>query len=233
MRNIYIIAELCGQWGGSKRRMEQMIMQCKMGGADAVKVQLYDTYRMPGESREKWEYLNIDKNMLFDMLSFANGLNIPLFASVFHEDRYKWTKDLDMSIGKIASSLLKSDFPLCQQMVESYELTFCSLGKWDKKEMPFNSDKVIYMHCVCEYPHSYERAIDLMPKTFESPMIGYSDHSLGIEASKEAIVRGAKYIEKHFTTSHLLQSKTEGAHLCSMDYQELVSLRNFSDEYVK
>jgi len=33
----YIISELCGQWGGSVRRAEQMILQSKMGGADAVK----------------------------------------------------------------------------------------------------------------------------------------------------------------------------------------------------
>ena len=54
MNDVYIIAELCGQWGGSIRRAEQMILQCKMGGADAVKVQLWDTYRMPGDNRELW-----------------------------------------------------------------------------------------------------------------------------------------------------------------------------------
>lgn len=233
MKDIFIIAELCGQWGGSKRKMEQMIMQCKMGGADAVKVQLYDTYRIPGENRKRWEYLNIDKNMLIDMLSFANKLNIPLFASAFHEDRYQWTQEFDMSIGKIASSLLLSDFSLSQKMIQFYDQIFCSLGKWKKKEMPFNSSKVIYMHCVCEYPHTYDRAIELMPKNFKSSVTGYSDHSIGIKAVIEAVERGAKYIEKHFTISHSLQSETEKAHLCSMNYQELTEIRIFCDKYVK
>ena len=38
MSKIYIVSELCGQWGGSVERAEQMILQSKMGGASAVKV---------------------------------------------------------------------------------------------------------------------------------------------------------------------------------------------------
>ena len=49
----YIISELCGQWGGSISRAKQMIDQSKDGGANAVKVQLWDTYKMPGYNRQK------------------------------------------------------------------------------------------------------------------------------------------------------------------------------------
>ena len=70
--SVYIISELCGQWGGSVRRAEQMILQSKMGGADAVKVQLYDTYRMPGENREKWEYLSMNRDNFKRLKEFAD-----------------------------------------------------------------------------------------------------------------------------------------------------------------
>ena len=77
MNEVYIISEICGQWGGSIRRAEQMILQSKIAGADAVKVQLYDTYKMPGEDRQKWEYLNITKenflNLSFTSLSISSG----------------------------------------------------------------------------------------------------------------------------------------------------------------
>ena len=72
MSDIYIIAELCGQWGGSVRRAEQMILQCKMAGADAVKVQLWDTYRMPGENRELWEYLTMTKEQYLSCLLYTS-----------------------------------------------------------------------------------------------------------------------------------------------------------------
>jgi N,N'-diacetyllegionaminate synthase len=232
VKELTIISELCGQFGGSMRRAEQMMLQSKMGGADYVKVQLYDTYRMPGENRELWEYLSMTKPEFEQMKRFADSLNLGFFASAFHKDRFNWIRST-LSINKIASSLLISDFELCTFMVESKMFTFCSLGKWKEEELPFDSDNIVYMHCLCEYPHHYKRAIEVMPQKFEGKRIGYSDHCIGIEACKEAVRRGALFIEKHFTTDHNLDCKTEGAHLCSMDYDELVELRNFCDEYAR
>jgi len=233
MKEITIISELCGQFGGSMRRAEQMILQSKMGGADFVKVQLYDTYRMPGENRERWEYLNINRDDFHNLKVFVDGLNMGFFASVFHKDRLEWALEENLKVQKIASSLLKNDFDLCQEIVDKGAFTFCSLGSWDKDFYPFESSNVIYMHCVAEYPHHYKRAIELMPEKFVGCLNGYSDHCIGIEAAKEAVRRGAIYIEKHFTTSQKLDCLTEGAHLCSMHYDELVELRNFCDEYVR
>ena len=68
-----------------------------------------------------------------------------------------------------------------------------------------------------------------MPSEFDDRLVGYSDHVIGIEACKEAVLRGAKVIEKHFTTDKKLQSKTEGAHTCSMVMNELRQLRDFCD----
>ena len=231
MREVKIISELCGQFGGSQRRAEQMILQSKMGGADYVKVQLYDTYKMSGENRDLWEYLDIDEEMLARLSSFACNMNIGMFASAFQKDKYDLIKKSQAwPINKIASSLLIDNMSLCKEIVADGITTLCSLGKWKDKEYPFKDDNVIYMHCVCEYPHTYERAIELMPAKFEGQLLGYSDHSVGIEACKEAIRRGAIWIEKHYTTDKELQCKTEGAHWCSMDYNELVELRNFGDK---
>ena len=225
MNNIYIIAELCGQWGGSVARAKKMIDQCAQNGADAVKVQLYDTYRMPGKNREKWEYLTMSKDQFLELNDYANQFKIDFFASPFHADRFEWILEAKLKVNKIASSLLEWDFALCEKMINSNIKTFCSLGKWDKDEMPFDNDNVHYLHCVAKYPHDTEEAIELMPREFSNQLTGYSDHSIGIEACEEAIKRGATVIEKHFTLDHSQQSQTEGAHLCSMNYAELNKLR--------
>ena len=77
----YIISELCGQWGGSVERAEQMILQSKMAGANAVKVQLWDTYRMLGDNRELWEYLSMTKEQFLRLKKFADKLNIDFFQN--------------------------------------------------------------------------------------------------------------------------------------------------------
>ena len=105
MSSVYIISELCGQWGGSVERAEQMILQSKMGGASAVKVQLYDTYRMPGENRERWEYLSMTRDQFTRLKEYSDSLNIDFFASAFHADRFSWLLESDIRINKIASSL--------------------------------------------------------------------------------------------------------------------------------
>jgi N,N'-diacetyllegionaminate synthase len=227
MKKIYIISELCGQWGGSVRKAEQMILQSKMFGADAVKVQLWDTYRMPGDNREKWEYLTMNRQQFRQLEKFAKDLNIDFFASPFHEDRLVWTYGL--KINKIASSLLEWDFDLCKKITDTNDIVYCSLGKWDKKEFPFDKDNVKYFHCVAKYPHTFSEAKTLMPKSFDNKLVGYSDHTIGIKACKLAIDRGATIIEKHFTLNHKLQCDTESAHICSMDYKELEELRNYCD----
>ena len=105
--------------------------------------------------------------------------------------------------------------------------TFVSLGKWnDKENLPFDNKNVKYFHCVAKYPHNFDEALTLMPEKFsEKGIIGYSDHSLGIDACIESVKRGARIIEKHFTIDKTLQCSTESAHICSMDFAELSQLR--------
>ena len=227
---IYIISELCGQWGGSVERAEQMIKQSKMGGADAVKVQLWDTYRMPGKNREKWEYLGMTEEQFLHLKEYAESLELDYFASPFHRDRFEWIQKADLKINKIASSLLEWDKKLCSDMIDTGIKTYCSLGNWKENHLPFKSDNVTYMHCVAKYPHTFQEAFDLMPESFDDKICGYSDHSIGIKACKEAVLRGARVLEKHFTIDKNLQCKTESAHICSMDYEDLCELKNYCEK---
>ena len=45
-RNVKIIAEIHPQHLGSIKEVERMILQCKIGGADYVKVQLYSSKKL-------------------------------------------------------------------------------------------------------------------------------------------------------------------------------------------
>lgn len=226
--SVYIISELCGQWGGSIDKAKKMIDESAEGGANAVKVQLYDTYRMPGEDRHKWEYLSMSQDAFLELKNYSEDNGLDYFASAFHQDRFQWILDCNLRINKIASMLIESDFNLCSKMLESGLKSYLSLGKWDEKGLPFTEfDNVNYLHCVCKYPHSVDEALNLMPKQFDLKISGYSDHSEGIDACKYAVDKGAKVLEKHFTLDKGLQSSTEGAHACSMVKSELKDLRQY------
>ena len=62
--------------------------------------------------------------------------------------------------------------------------------------------KIILLHCVSDYPVEDKEAnlisIQYLKDKFKIN-IGYSDHTLGVEASIMAVTYGSKVIEKHFT----------------------------------
>ena len=174
----------------------------------------------------------MSREQFLGLKEFADRLNIDFFASPFHRDRFNWITDAGIKINKIASSMLEWDIEFCQDMVGDGMLTYCSLGKWDNQLVyPFKNSNVKYFHCVAKYPHSEKEAIELMPEKFDYVLVGYSDHSIGIDACKEAVRRGATVIEKHFTTNKKLQCKTESAHVCSMTMNDLRGLRDFCDQH--
>lgn len=229
---MYLVAELCGQHSGSMRRLEQMALQAKMAGADAVKVQLYDTYRMPGENRERWEYLGISFDELKGYKEYCDRLNLDLFASFFDEDRLQWCLDLDFPILKVASMVLKVWPELAEKCVASGRRVVISLGMydWEANGAPYDADNVEYLYCLARYPGTLD---DIHIPDFNTHpfFTGYSDHAPGNAAVFQAIMRGATFIEKHFTTSRTLQCDTEKGHFCAMEGPDLAAIRTFSDEY--
>ena len=228
---VYIIGELCGQWGGSMDRAKTMIDECASAGLNAVKVQLWDTYKLPGDSRERWEYLMMSKEQFLELNEYAKARSLEFFASAFDRERFQWICNAGLKYNKIASSLLKWDYKLCEEMLEHSMMTFVSLGCWDNSlALPFDAKNIVYMHCVAKYPHSTEEALSLMPAEFDRNTVrGYSDHTVGIDMCKKSIDRGAQYLEVHVTTDKSLQSATEGAHVCSKDYKELKELVKYCD----
>ena len=80
------------------------------------------------------------------------------------------------------------------------------------------------MQCNTEYPTPLEdvnlRAMQSIQKKF-NVNVGYSDHTLGIDASLWAVAMGARVIEKHITLSKSLPGPD---HKASINESELKSL---------
>lgn len=87
------------------------------------------------------------------------------------------------------------------------------------------NDDITVLHCVTDYPTPPDqvnlRAMHVIQAALGVP-IGYSDHTMGIEASVIAVAAGAKVIEKHFTLDCSLPGPDHKASLEPKDLAEMV-----------
>lgn len=84
--------------------------------------------------------------------------------------------------------------------------------------------RLTLLHCTTEYPTPFDqinlRAMNTIRQAF-GVSCGYSDHTVGFEASLAAVALGASIIEKHFTLDRSLPGPD---HSASLEPQELSSL---------
>ncbi|MCT7968542.1 N-acetylneuraminate synthase [Laspinema sp. D1] len=85
-------------------------------------------------------------------------------------------------------------------------------------------ERVTLLHCTTEYPAPFAevnlRAMDTLAAAF-GLSVGYSDHTPGIHISLAAVARGARIIEKHFTSDRTLPGPD---HQASLEPEELHQL---------
>ena len=90
---------------------------------------------------------------------------------------------------------------------------------------------IILMHCVTDYPVKDEFAnlesINTLKNNFQLN-VGYSDHTLGIEAPLIAVSLGAILIEKHITLDNNMKGPDHRASLNLKDFEKMVvSIRKY------
>jgi N,N'-diacetyllegionaminate synthase len=86
-------------------------------------------------------------------------------------------------------------------------------------------EDITVLHCNTEYPTPFEdvnlRAMLTIRSAFPGISVGYSDHTLGIEAPIAAVAMGATVIEKHFTLDRHLPGPD---HRASLQPDELAAM---------
>jgi N-acetylneuraminate synthase/N,N'-diacetyllegionaminate synthase len=93
---------------------------------------------------------------------------------------------------------------------------------------PCHSRELALLHCTSAYPAADEdlnlRAMQQLASVSgaEGVTVGYSDHSLGLEASIAAVALGARVIEKHFTLDRALPGPDHAASLLPHELADLV-----------
>ncbi len=222
---MFIISEISPQFFGDTEVAEQMILQSKMAGANAIKVQLYTATQFGAERA----YLEMSFEQLKRLKTFADGLNIPLFATPFTFDRLDWCMDLKLPYLKVAARMHKEMPDLVQAIMDKNIPTFVSIPSDTDPSTIKQFDHATYLYCVVKYPTRIDEFS--MPDFSTSIFQGISDHTLGNAGALYASAHGATYLEKHFTLRKSYQYVTEKAHLGSMDAADLAQIKQTAREF--
>jgi len=169
---------------GKLDRIKEAIDRCKASGIDAIKLQLF-----PNEAK----YTDVGNVYLSHELfrlafEYGKSVDFPVTASVFDMESYYFLRNLQPLFIKFAYSQkhqwwIKDCIDHRMEAIVSCDVMTDSL-------VPSGALK---LYCIPEYPVRYEISFDELFPRFD----GFSDHTLGIRQTANAIKAGAEIIEKH------------------------------------
>ena len=205
-----LIAEIGHNHLGNMTLAKKLIRLARENGADLVKFSLYDSKEYPEFKDTKLS--KEQAKMLFD---YGNEVGIEVFFSVFDIERVKWCEEIGVKRYKIACSQ-RNNARLAKAIPSSSDLIISGDGF-----EPMVFVRARYLYCVPKYPAMISDVdFDLM-KGWD----GFSDHTIGLDAAKIALARGAEIIEKHFAIDHKTGIDAEW----SMTPSELKELKRFEN----
>jgi N,N'-diacetyllegionaminate synthase len=213
------IAEIGMNHNGNFGLFSELIKQAAFSGADFAKFQL-GWRDSPGEINA----LSLDDiGLIFKLCDFYNIQ--PLFSVITEDAFFRLRDNFDPVAYKIASRTVKDNPNLVELVLQTNKPVICSLGMWNSSALPFNHNNISYLWCKSLYP-TLPWDLSGFPKEYNpSEVMGYSDHTVGIEASLIAIQRGASIIEKHFTLDKSDTSIRDHALSATPDeFSQLVSI---------
>jgi sialic acid synthase SpsE len=235
---VFIVAEIGNNHEGNFGNAMEMVEAAADTGVDAVKFQTFIPEKyVSSEDSSRLERLNkfkLSNDQYQQIAKRAAELKIGFFSTPFDLESAAFLNNIQ-SIFKISSGD-NNFYPLIQEVASYKKPTIISSGLIGLDELKSlvhfwhrigGEDKnLIIMHCVSAYPVPYSQAnlsaISILRSTFPKLTIGYSDHTLGIQACILAVAAGAKIIEKHFT---LNKNKSDFRdHQLSADPKEMGNL---------
>lgn len=218
-KKVFIVAEIGNNHEGNFRIAKKMISEAASAGVDAVKFQTFipekfisikDKLRF-----DKLKSFQLDYEQFKDLANFARDKGVIFFSTPLDLDSAKFLNSIQ-PIFKIASGD-NNFYPMIDLISSFGKPIIISTGLADYentnkiyrkilkswKSRRKSVSNIAFLHCVSSYPVPKEQAnlasIFYLKKKFPKIEIGYSDHTLGIDAAVLSVIAGARIIEKHFT----------------------------------
>ena len=220
-----VIAE-CGINANADVELAKRQIDCATAaGCSMVKFQVYNSEKLHGLDSPVYKDAKRGEFSYKDLEVLADYSPIEWFATPFDTDAVDLLEKIGVKRYKVASRSM-TDWGLLKKINSTSKPVYLSTGRHDTNAIRKAVDildtcDITLMYCVPNYP-TRVRDIDFSRMTklqelFKLP-VGFSDHSVGIWASVEAVRLGASVIEKHFTVSRSLPGCDQ---VCSLEPIEM------------
>ena len=212
-RPVYIIAEIGTNYNGDKDLAKEMIKAAVSCGVDAVKFQIITadrSYVKKSDSYSIFKKIELRKSDWEEIVDYARSLRVDIFATFVNCQDLEEFAEFNWPVLKISSTNL-TNFPLLEGVARQKRPVIMSTGvsylKEVKEAVQFFKKKkgrlLAILQCTSLYPTPPSEAnllaIKKLATSFPDHVIGFSDHTKGIECAVAAVALGACIIEKHFT----------------------------------
>ena len=223
---VVVIAEIGINHEGDTGHCMRLIDEAASAGADAIKLQTVDADEnyVPGTQSHKLfskGYLSAEATA--GAFNHAKSLGMEAFT-VTGLRTFDWVERLEPAAYKISSSTL-FHYPLLRRAALTSRSLLMSTGMAETSDIDdavnwvqeYGAVNIGLFQCTSVYPASSD-ILDLLTIGFLQDRYGvpagFSDHSMGSEASVLAVAAGASMIEKHFS---LDPSRPDFDHHISLD----------------
>lgn len=241
--NVYLIAEIGGNHEGDFEYAKRLTKLAAESGVDAIKFQIYtgDSLVNPKYDPDRYKHFKkfeLTKTQYIELAELCNKLDVTFMASVWDVEAFDYI-DAYMPIYKIGSGDMTA-YNLIHKMVLTGKPIILSTGLATLREVInvvsfiegidseyIKNKKLSLLQCTSMYPIPDTDANLNVLKTYMERFripIGYSDHTIGMEAIETAVAMGAKVIEMHFTDKR--KGKTFRDHKVSLTKDEVINLIN-------
>jgi N-acetylneuraminate synthase len=244
----FIVAEAGVNHNGSLELARQLVEVAAKAGANAVKFQTFKAERVATPNATKADYqlrttesresqlemlrrLELSHEAHRELMDLCRRQGILFMSTPFDEESADFLAELGVAAFKIPSGEV-TNLPLLAHVARKGRPVIVSTGMCHLTEVgetvrvirDAGNDRIVLLHCVSNYPADPKdanlRAMFTMAEAFRT-LVGYSDHTAGIEVTLAAVALGACVIEKHFTLSRGLSGPD---HQAALEPDELMAL---------
>lgn len=254
MKRTIIIAEAGVNHNGDMSLAKELVTIAADAGVDYIKFQTWITedtidfdapkvdYQIendgPSTQYEMAKRLELSFDDFEELKNYCDQKKIGFLSSAEEVKSLDFLVDkLNMPLIKIGSGELTNTLFLRKVAAKDRPVILSSgMATMDEVKKAFHTlkewgaRKVYILHCTTSYPATFE-TVNLMAmlaiKNEINVPIGFSDHTLGTEASVAAVALGAEIVEKHFTVDKKLPGPDHKASLSPDELKQLVTqIRN-------